>query len=281
MNAYNSFPFDFTLFNNEYKRLLKKEAPDSLFLTWLIGFTEADGSFIVTKRYAGLSLVITQDTRDIQVLHMIQRELGFGKIFAQSKTTSRFIVQDKKGLYLIALLFNGNLIIPTKRKSFQKFSRFLNEYNQKGSIRFAPIVCKQLKTPIWPTLQDHWLCGFIDGEGCFSVSIKRNLKFSICFDVAQKHIENREILNYLKTMFTVGKVYNHSAAGVYYYRVSGIRDLMKLFPYFDNYPLRSKKLKSYILWKDLHGRLLRKDHLNSTLTDSLKVLASKVNNNWD
>jgi len=165
-------------------------------------------------------------------------------------------------------------------ESFQKFRPLLNEYNQKGSIRFAPILSAD-SIPRRPTLQDNWLCGFIDSEGYFSVSIKRNLKFSIYFDITQKHTENRNTINYLKSLFKVGKVYNHSAQGAYYFRVSGLRDLMLLFPYFDNHPLRSKKLKRYILWKDLHDRLLKKDHLNPMLTDSLRVLASKVNNNWD
>jgi len=96
MNPYSSLPiFDFTLFNGEYKQLLNKDTPEPSFLTWLIGFTEGDGSFIVAKR-GDLSFVITQDTRDIQVLNMIQRELGFGKIIKQGKTTSRFVVQEKK-----------------------------------------------------------------------------------------------------------------------------------------------------------------------------------------
>jgi len=46
-----------------------------------------------------------------------------------------------------------------------------------------------------------------------------------------------------------------------------------------NYEL--KKLKSYILWKDLHKKISDKQHLVPTLRFSLKVLASKVNNTWD
>ena len=82
-------------------------------------------------------------------------------------------------------------------------------------------------------------------------------------------------------LFNVGKTYEHNQKGTYYYRIGGLKDLTNLFPYFDNYPLRSKKLKSYILWKALHSKLVNKHHLNSTLRESLKVLASKVNNNWD
>jgi len=79
----------------------------------------------------------------------------------------------------------------------------------------------------------------------------------------------------------VGCVKNHYNKNSYYYRVGGLKDLTKLIPYFDSHPLKSKKLKSYILWKDLHSKIENKNHLNPILRESLKVLASKVNNNWD
>jgi len=276
--------FNFTIFINEYERLLNKKAPDFLFLTWLIGFTEGNGSFIkATRGY--FSFVITQDTRDIQVLNMIQKMLGFGKVIKQGKTTSRFVVQDKKGLYLIATLFNNNLVTYSKRCDYQNFLLLLNIYNQKGTIKY-PIIHNSSNfkesIEIFPTLQDDWICGFTDSEGCFSVSLSNlNNKYKIVFDIAQSKIENKYVLNHFLSLFLVGYVRNHYSKNTYYYRVGGLNDLIKLFPYFDTHPLRSKKLKSYILWKELHRKIENKDHLNSTLRESLKVLASKVNNNWD
>lgn len=221
---------------------------------------------------------------------MIQKNLRLGKVIKQGKTTSRFIVQDKKGLYLLATLFNKNLVSYSKIMSFNKFLSALNNYNKNGTIIYPSIIlslnnlnlnCENINN-VKPTLQDEWFCGFTDSEGCFSVSISSfSNKFNICFDIAQNHLENKYILDHFISLFNVGKIYKHSSKGAYYYRVGGLNDLTKLFPYFDSYPLRSKKLKSYILWKDLHSKLLNKNHLNPTLRDSLKVLASKVNNNWD
>jgi hypothetical protein len=223
---------------------------------------------------------------------MIQKNLSLGKVIKQGKTTSRFIVQDKKGLYLLATLFNNNLVTYSKIISFNKFLYALNNYNQNGTIKYPPLIFslnnlsingKNInETNVKPTLQDDWICGFTDSEGCFSVSISSiSNKFNICFDICQNHLENKYILDHLFYLFNVGKIYNHSHKGAYYYRVGGLKDLTKLFTYFDNYPLRSKKLKSYILWKNIHSKLLNKHHLNPTLRESLKVLASKVNNNWD
>jgi len=276
--------FNMTFFINEYERLLNKKAPDFLFLTWLIGFTEGDGSFITAKR-GDFSFVITQDTRDIQLLNMIQKILGFGKVIKQGKTTSRFVVQDKKGLYLIAALFNNNLVTCSKISQFHTFLLLLNIYNQKGIIKY-PIITNssslKYNLGILPTLQDDWICGFTDSEGCFSVSISNlNKKYKIVFDIAQSKIENKYILDHFISLFFVGYVRHHYSKNTYFYRVGGLNDLTKLFPYFDSHPLKSKKLKSYILWKDLHKKIENKDHLNPTLRESLKVLASKVNNNWD
>jgi len=283
--------FDFSLFNSEYERIMTKKSPSFSFLTWLIGFTEGDGSFIIAKR-GDLSIVITQNSKDIQILNMIQKNLGLGKVIKQGKTTSRFIVQDKKGLYLLAMLFNNNLVTYSKIVYFNKFLYALNNYNQNGTIKYPSLILslnnlsingKNInETNVKPTLQDDWICGFTDSEGCFSVSISSiSNKFNICFDIAQNQLENKYILDHLFYLFNVGKIYNHSQKGAYNFRVGGLKDLTKLFPYFDNYPLRSQKLKSYILWKNLHSKLLNKDHLNPTLRESLKVLASKVNNNWD
>jgi hypothetical protein len=52
-----------------------------------------------------------------------------GKIITQGKTTSRFIIQDKLDLYLIALIFNGQIRTPSKLKSFNEFLNNLNKKN--------------------------------------------------------------------------------------------------------------------------------------------------------
>lgn len=103
----------------------KYKQPSPEFLTWFIGFAEGDGSFTIATR-GDLSFVITQDTRDKQVLEYIQKELNMGKVITQGKTTSRFIIQDMLGLYLIALIFNGQIRSPGKLRSFNEFLNKLN-----------------------------------------------------------------------------------------------------------------------------------------------------------
>ncbi len=282
-SSYRSY-FNFDRFIEKYKLLITAtNTPNFYWLTWFVGFTEGDGSFIVAKR-GDISFVITQDTRDIQVLYMIKDVLGFGKVIKQGKTTSRYVVQDKKGLYLLSLLFNGNLVTNNKQIDFKLFNLAFNKYSNKGRIIFEQITYSPLI--IIPTLEDSWVSGFVDSEGCFSVSFSsKNDGYNIIFDLAQKGnsaLKEESELNLLLDLFKVGKIYKHSLGNnIYYYRVSGLSDTTRLFTYFENHKLRSKKLKSYLLWRNLHSKIFNKEHLDHTLRPSLKVLASKVNNTWN
>ena len=299
--------FNFDSFYEKYKSIVgKSPCFNHNWLTWFIGFTEGDGSFIITKR-GDLHLVIVQDTRDIQVLYMIQKTLAFGKVIKQGKTTSRFIVQDKKGLYLLCLLFNGNIVTKRRAISFKKFLLAFNKYSNKGIIRLESIDFQD--SMVKPTKEDSWISGFVvpplpppggrggdqrgptgdpppDSEGCFYVGLSgKTNKYNISSDLSQQAslVKNEESgLELLVDTFKVGKITKHSlGTDVYSYRVSGLSNTSYLFSYFDTHKLRSKKLKSYLLWRELHAKLTNKEHLDSTLRPSLKILASKVNNTWD
>lgn len=72
--------------------------------------------------------VISQSSEDIRILEYIKQNLSFGKIIKQGKRTHRFVAQSILEIYMILLIFNGNLILPTRQKSFLTF---LNTFNLK------------------------------------------------------------------------------------------------------------------------------------------------------
>jgi len=67
-----------------------------------------------------------QTTSDIKVLHYIQETLGFGKVITQSVKTSRYVTQNKKEIEIIISLFNGNIILPTRKTQLNKFIKGFN-----------------------------------------------------------------------------------------------------------------------------------------------------------
>ncbi len=288
--------FDFSFFYKKYNEYFNnsKPLPEYEFLTWFIGFSEGDGSFVINNRNE-LSFVITQSTEDEQVLKLILDKLNFGRVIKQGKRTSRYIVGDKKGLELINYLFNGNIVLPSKQQSFNKFLQVFNKKAIKaprgrpldpkgsGTAPRAPgkILLDEIK-PInsnkLPSLSNNWLIGFTDSEGCFTVSFLSNSNaFRLRFLVSQKGDVNVPVLSHLILLFKTGAIEAHSKKSNYSYVITGAKACFNVYDYFDNNLLKTKKLKSYLLWKEIHKHIMNKDHLNPELRQNLVKMATEVN----
>jgi len=254
--------FDFSAFYMKYNtHLPNNQIPSENFLTWLVGFTEGEGSFIVNNR-GDLAFVITQATIDKQVLEFIQEILGFGKVIRQSAITSRYVTQNKKEIDILVSLFNGNLVLPKRQETFDLFVKGFNKWVTKGRILLEPVVINN--RPILPTLNDAWFAGFTDGEGCFTCSIDEKRGFSFNFNISQKWEINLTVLEHFSVLFKNGIVSRHSEENTYEFRLGGVNNCKNVFSYFDKYTLYTKKSLSYKLWKDIHNDLINKDHLDES-----------------
>jgi len=265
----------FTEFYNKYKIMYpnnKKISED--WLNWFIGFSEGDGSFIIDNRN-NLQFVITQ--KDIKVLEMIKNTLTFGRVIKQGKLTYRFIVEQKILIELIILIFNGNMLLPSRIKRFKVFLEMFNKKAIKGKIILSQI--EFIKPENEPSLNNGWLSGFTDAEGCFTISIKKTTGFSIRFILSQKHESNLTFFSKLILLFSAGNIENHYHHDNYSYVVSGLKICSKIIStnYFENFSLKTNKLNSYLLWKELYFKLLNKDHLNPVLRTELLEKSKLIN----
>lgn len=262
-------PFNFSKFRILYaKHYPELPCPDQSFLEWLVGFSEGDGSFIVNSRGTPI-FVITQSTFDIQILHYTARCLGFGRVIKQGPTTSRFIVEDVSNLELLVALFNGNIVLPREQI---KFHLFLQAFCSKTG-KIISLITSQ----IFPTFNDYWFCGMTDAEGCFTCSLLGNSKaYRFRFILAQLGYSNIPILIHISTLIG-GKIGPHSSEGVYQLVVNGVRNIVRVFSYFDNHTLLTKKFNSYVLWKELHSSLVSGEHLNVDSRKTLKIKSAAIN----
>lgn len=274
------------------------------FIDWLIGFTEGDGSFVINYRN-DITFVITQNTKHKYILEYIQKTLGFGSVIKQGKDTHRFIVQNNFECFLLALLFNNNIIFPTNLIMFNKWISLLNNkiYPTKQGILNSKFTRKlkinnlkhqEILSLISPikinntnkelNLNNAWLSGFTDAEGCFYCNIKKHngplrgdnsnnpakgghiykdiYRYKLCFDISQKWEINKPVLDRLAFLLNIGNVYKHNVPNVWYYRVTGVNNCNSLLSYFDKYPLKGNKLNVYILFKKIISWILCKGHLN-------------------
>jgi hypothetical protein len=95
----------------------------------LIGFAEGDGCFTINKR-DDFSFILVQGNANITILKTIQINLQLGNILSQSSRVSRLVIQKNEEIKLILQLFNGNIVLPTRKKQFELF--FTRYITKKG-----------------------------------------------------------------------------------------------------------------------------------------------------
>lgn len=98
-------------------------------------------------------------------------------------------------------------------------------------------------------LNAEWIVGFVDGEGCFSVSINKLPKMSLGLQVLPEfrivqHQRDRQVLYKLREYFGFGNVViNHGDRMEY--RVRGLDNLKEIIKFFNKNPLRTLKQKIF------------------------------------
>jgi len=291
-NTYNSFKENFAYF---FKQEFSK---DNVWLSWFIGFLEGDGAILEHKGRA--SLVITQ--RDSRVLHEIKEILKVGvvKPFYDDIGNiiySRYIVSDNKGVYLLYLLLNGNLVLQARVNQLKIWYIALN-----NAIKFDYYLFYSKNLPLFihscqePTLNDAWLSGFTDAEGCFSVKInngKHMFYVQVIFILDQKNAE--VVLNKIAFLLTTSakaklRTVNKSIKGQnltdYYntmFRLSVYCNDRKkpsydrLSNYFNKYPLKTSKQESFNKWTKIFEIVAN----NQPLTPETLHLVREIRHNMN
>ena len=252
--------------NNVYSKLL-----DNNFKFWFIGFAEGDGNFSVYKnRY--LEFKITQSSKDAQILYYIKKQLGFGSVSVKDKTnkTHHYIVRDKKAILRLIEIFNGN--IKTNYKNIQ-FKNWINSYNDLYSEN---VIC--IKPTMYISLENEWLLGFTDAEGCFTVSTIKNIKYNNTQVTVRYILSKKNEFEIMKEIALVlgGKVnYNKSYPG--YNMIVNLTKLSKIIVYLNKYKLKTKKLISYKNWFKIYSLVINKQHLTESGLERINNLKTKIN----
>jgi len=130
-----------------------------------------------------------------------------------------------------------------------------------------------------------WVVGFVDGEGCFSVSIHRNAfakstggwQLHPVFHVYQ-HEEHGDVLGQLMITFGCGRIRAKGPnSKVSTYAVGSLVDLNeRVIPFFEQHPLIVKR-EDFAKFKEIVQAMLRKEHLRSEGFERLVRLAYAMN----
>lgn len=114
-------------------------------------------------------------------------------------------------------------------------------------------------------LSPDWVVGFVDGEGCFHVSVNRHPEMSLGYQVLPEfvvvqHERDIQVLYALKRFFGCGVVRKNNGDR-YCLRIRKLDCLERVCRFFSEHPLKTKKNVDFIKFRRIVYALKEKKHL--------------------
>jgi hypothetical protein len=237
----------------------KKPQTQEEFGHFLAGLIDSDGS-IAKPGYVQVDF----HTNDISVAYYIKKMIGYGKVSQEKKRFSvRYRCTPAPGLVIIADRIRNKL----------KHRGKIDQFNE----RLVPkINCDPTTYTDSDILQNHWLAGFIQGDGSLvifqcKVTGQSLLKTTMGINISQKTVE---LLNLIEAAFG-GHVGYRESQDTYYYLSNSFTNAAKFISYLDKYQVMGNKLTQYWIWRKAFLIFQSKQHL--TEKGSAKIAQKKAN----
>ena len=124
--------------------------------------------------------------------------------------------------------------------------------------------------------------GFIDGEGCFHIGINKHSDLRLGYQILPEvtvvqHQRDLDLLYELRSTMRCGVVRrNHGDR--FCWRVRNLKNLLEIIlPFFDKYPLKSKKALEYIKFRKVVIMMQDGEHLTEEGFKKILHIASEMN----
>ena len=134
-------------------------------------------------------------------------------------------------------------------------------------------------------LDPNYIVGFVDGEGCFCITINQNgqrlPEVRLLFEIELRE-DDRDILEQIQKVLDCGNIYHLNYARYekwrphVKYKVSNFSDIYdKIIPFFKRHPLQAKKLLSFEKFCQAAEIIKAKEHLSPEGIDKIQALKHK------
>lgn len=267
--------FNFDSYFNVIPSQIKK--PNKEFLIWFIGFIEGDGCFHYDEKNNRNFFLVSQ--KDPKPLYYIKKQLGFGIIY-KKQISYQYYVSDQINIDRLIRIFNGNLQLEKTKKRFKTWFNLYKNYTKiDEKLNFSNCIENKI------SLNNSWISGFIDAEGCFTATLKKDsryksgYKLALCFILDQK-LED-PILSYIGILFGKNNIKSRKEIeGMSRLEMYSNFDI--LLNYLSRFPLKTSKNLSLKRWLRLFF-YTKQENLYETTQSSkaflkLQRLLKSINN---
>src|SRR5690554_5744313 len=150
-------------------------------------------------------------------------------------------------------------------------------------LRFLLFTWMSAKKTEFNDLNAYWLVGFVDGEGCFSVSFNRKPSMVLgiearpSFSVSQKS-HSYEVLESIQNYLGCGGIRFSKSDGTYKFEVRSLAQLRaNVLPFFLTYRLLTNKRHDFEKFEEVCDLIAGGQHLNVAGLSKIVELAYAMN----
>lgn len=136
-------------------------------------------------------------------------------------------------------------------------------------------------------LNPDYIVGFVDGEGCFCVSVskhktlKRRIEVRPEFEI-ELRADDLPVLERIQNTLGCGRIYHlkyerYGWSPHVKYKVSSNKELMeKILPFFKKHPLQASKAKNFQIFSKVVEMVAQKQHLDYGGFEKILKLRNKM-----
>ena len=142
---------------------------------------------------------------------------------------------------------------------------------------------KNYNTPTLKKELANYISGYVDGEGCFSISFSKREKLNIGWEVKPsfavgQNYDRRQVLDLMMEYFGCGFLRRDYADKTLKYEIRSLDELLKkVIPHFKNFPLKSSKQNDFLKFAEICKLMKNHKHLEIIGFKKIVELAYKMN----
>lgn len=162
----------------------------------------------------------------------------------------------------------------------------LSEKLQKEFSNLVPLaeICSLEEQDIEYSIYDpSWLVGFVDGEGCFFVQLRKASGYKVGYQISLKFqitqgILDKKLLQSIVEYLGCGNYREVAKNNDGRFEVESAKEILaKILPFFDQYPLLGSKAKDCVDFKQVALLIEKKVHLTPEGLEEIRKIKAGMN----